>query len=94
MYTGVPLRLLLAEAGIKTSGKWLLAEGADASGLTRSIPMEKALDDCLVAFKMNGEALRPENGYPLRLVVPGWRRRRMDQMVASAGSGRSALGPA
>ena len=56
MYTGVPLRLLLEEAGVKTEGKWLLAEGADASGMTRSIPMEKALDDCLVAFKMNGEA--------------------------------------
>lgn len=72
MYTGVPLRLLLEEAGVKTEGKWLLAEGADASGMTRSIPMEKALDDCLVAFKMNGEALRPEQGYPVRLVVPGW----------------------
>ncbi len=72
MYTGVPLRLLLEEAGVKTDGKWLLAEGADASGMTRSIPMEKALDDCLVAFKMNGEALRVEQGYPLRLVVPGW----------------------
>ena len=72
MYTGVPLRLILEEAGIKTEGKWLLAEGADASAMTRSIPMEKALDDCLVAFKMNGEALRPEQGYPLRLVVPGW----------------------
>nr|WP_091846650.1 sulfite dehydrogenase [Palleronia pelagia] len=72
MYTGVPLRLLLEEAGVKTGGKWLLAEGADASAMTRSIPMEKALDDCLVAFKMNGEALRPEQGYPVRLVVPGW----------------------
>lgn len=72
MYTGVPLRLLLEEAGVKTNGKWLLPEGADASGMTRSIPMEKALDDCLVAFKMNGEALRPEQGYPIRLVVPGW----------------------
>ena len=72
MYTGVPLRLLLEEAGIKSNGKWLLAEGADASGMTRSIPMEKGLDDCLVAFKMNGESLRPEQGYPLRLVVPGW----------------------
>ena len=72
MYTGVSLRLLLEEAGVKTEGKWLLAEGADASGMTRSIPMEKALDDCLVAFKMNGEALRPEQGYPVRLVVPGW----------------------
>ena len=72
MYTGVPLRLILEEAGLKTSGTWLLAEGADAAHMTRSIPMEKALDDCLVAFKMNGEALRPEQGYPLRLVVPGW----------------------
>ena len=72
VYTGVPLRLLLEEAGVKTNGKWLLAEGADASAMTRSIPIEKALDDCLVAFKMNGEALRPEQGYPIRLVVPGW----------------------
>ncbi|QFT64351.1 sulfite dehydrogenase [Roseivivax sp. THAF30] len=72
MYTGVPLRILLEEAGLKTSASWLLAEGADASAMTRSIPMEKALDDCLVAFKMNGEALRPEQGYPVRLVVPGW----------------------
>ena len=72
MYTGVPLKTLLNEAGVKTSGKWVLAEGADAAGMTRSIPMEKALDDCLVAFKMNGEALRPEQGYPLRLCVPGW----------------------
>ncbi len=71
-YTGIPLRLLLEEAGVKTEGKWLLAEGADAAAMTRSIPMEKALDDCMVAFKMNGEALRVEQGYPLRLVVPGW----------------------
>lgn len=72
MYTGVPLRLILEQAGVKTNGKWILAEGADAAGMTRSIPIEKALDDCLVAFKMNGEALRTEQGYPLRLVVPGW----------------------
>ncbi|MFK5980263.1 MAG: sulfite dehydrogenase [Rhizobiaceae bacterium] len=72
MYTGVPLKYILAEAGIKTAGKWLLAEGADASAMTRSIPLDKALDDCMVAFKMNGESLRPEQGYPLRLVVPGW----------------------
>ena len=72
MYTGIPLKLLLQEAGVQTAGKWILAEGADASGMTRSIPIEKALDDCLVAFKMNGEALRVEQGYPLRLVVPGW----------------------
>ncbi len=72
MYTGVPLKYLLEEAGVKTNGKWVMPEGADASAMTRSIPIFKALEDCLVAFKMNGEALRPEQGYPLRLVVPGW----------------------
>lgn len=72
MYTGVKLKYLLEEAGVKTSAKWIMPEGADASAMTRSIPLDKALEDCLVAFKMNGEALRPEQGYPLRLVVPGW----------------------
>jgi len=72
IYTGVPLRTILEQAGVKTNGKWILPEGADASAMTRSIPIEKALDDCLVAFAMNGEALRPEQGYPVRLVVPGW----------------------
>lgn len=71
-YTGIPLRLLLEEAGVQPEGKWILVEGADASSNGRSIPMEKALDDCLVAFKANGEALRKEHGYPVRLVVPGW----------------------
>ncbi|SNX71068.1 sulfur dehydrogenase subunit SoxC [Cereibacter ovatus] len=71
-YTGVPLRALLAEAGIRPEGKWLLVEGADASAMSRSLPIEKALDDVLVAYKANGEALRKEHGYPVRLVVPGW----------------------
>jgi sulfane dehydrogenase subunit SoxC len=75
-YTGVPLRLLLEEAGLTAAGnmadKWVYVEGADASSNGRSIPMEKALDDVLVAFKANGEALRKEHGYPVRLVVPGW----------------------
>ena len=71
-YTGVPLRLLLQEAGYDTAGKWVFVEGADASSNGRSIPMEKALDDVLVAFKANGEALRKEHGYPVRLVVSGW----------------------
>src|SRR5688572_6017005 len=71
-YTGVPLRLLLAEAGLKTNASWLLAEGADSAAMERSIPVPKALDDCLVAYRMNGEMLRPEQGYPARLVVPGW----------------------
>ncbi|GGX60501.1 sulfite dehydrogenase [Tateyamaria omphalii] len=72
-YTGVPLRSLLQEAGTDISAdKWVYVEGADASSNGRSIPMEKALDDVLVAFKANGEALRMEHGYPVRLVVPGW----------------------
>jgi sulfane dehydrogenase subunit SoxC len=75
-YTGVPLRAILEEAGLDTAGdlkdKWVYVEGADASSNGRSIPMEKALDDCLIAFKANGEALRKEHGYPVRLVVPGW----------------------
>ena len=71
-YTGVPLKYILEEAGLKTNAKWLMPEGGDSSGMNRSVPIEKAMDDCLVAFKMNGEALRPEQGYPVRLVVPGW----------------------
>ena len=75
-YTGVSLRTLLEEAGLDAAGdlkdKWVYVEGADASSNGRSIPMEKALDDVLVAFKANGEALRKEHGYPVRLVVPGW----------------------
>ena len=71
-YTGVTLRTLLEEAGVKPEGKWVYVEGADASSNGRSIPLEKALDDCLVAFKANGEALRKEHGYPVRLCVPGW----------------------
>jgi sulfane dehydrogenase subunit SoxC len=71
-YSGISLRSLLAEAGVKPEGKWVYIEGADASSNGRSIPMEKALDDCMIAFKANGEALRKEHGYPARLVVPGW----------------------
>ena len=71
-WTGVPLSLLLREAGVQQGATWLVAEGADASGNERSIPMAKAMDDVLVAYGQNGEAMRPENGYPLRLIVPGW----------------------
>jgi len=71
-WTGVPLKTLLAEAGVKTKASWLVVEGADASRLARSLPLTKALDDVLVAYGQNGEALRPEQGYPLRLLVPGW----------------------
>ncbi len=71
-WTGVPLSVLLNEAGVEARGKWLIADGLDASGVSVSLPLTKCLDDVLVALYQNGEALRPENGYPARLVVPGW----------------------
>ena len=71
-WTGVSLALLLSEVGLKPEAKWLLADGADACHMARSLPVEKALDDVLVAYAQNGEAIRPEQGYPLRLLVPGW----------------------
>ena len=71
-WTGVPLSILLAEAGVQKGAKWLHAEGADACKMTRSIPLEKGIKDILLAYGQNGEALRPEQGYPLRLMVPGW----------------------
>ena len=71
-WTGVPLKAILEDVGVKPEGKWILAEGADGSAMTRSIPMEKALDDALIVYAMNGEMLRPEQGYPIRLLNPGW----------------------
>jgi sulfane dehydrogenase subunit SoxC len=71
-WTGVRLSLLLSEAGVQPGAKWILAEGADACKMQRSIPLEKAMDDIIVAYAQNGEALRPEQGYPVRLVIPGW----------------------
>ncbi len=71
-WTGVPLRIVLEEVGLQKEAKWLIAEGADACRMQRSIPVEKALDDALLAYAQNGEALRPEQGYPLRLFLPGW----------------------
>lgn len=71
-WTGVPLNLVLNEAGVRPSARWLIAEGADAFGMAVSIPLEKALDDCLLGLFQNGERVRPEQGYPLRLVVPGF----------------------
>ena len=67
-----PLRILVEEAGLKPTAKWVIAEGADACRMSRSVPLEKALDDILVAYGQNGEAIRPEQGYPLRLVVLDW----------------------
>jgi sulfane dehydrogenase subunit SoxC len=71
-WTGVRLSTVLNEAGVRSNAKWLLAEGGDGAAMTRSIPMAKAMKDCLLAYGQNGEAIRPEQGYPLRLLVPGY----------------------
>jgi sulfane dehydrogenase subunit SoxC len=71
-WTGVPLSILMDEAGIERGAEWVLAEGADAAAMSRSVPLTKIMDDALVALYQNGERLRPENGYPLRLFLPGY----------------------
>jgi sulfane dehydrogenase subunit SoxC len=71
-WTGVKLSTLLDEAGVEPTAKWILAEGADASGMSRSVPLAKAMDDALIALYQNGERIRPSNGYPLRLLLPGY----------------------
>lgn len=69
---GVPLAALLQEAGIKKEARWIVADGADAALMSRSVPLAKAMDDAVVALHQNGEPLRPSNGYPMRLFLPGW----------------------
>jgi sulfane dehydrogenase subunit SoxC len=71
-WTGVPLSLLLNEAGIRTQGTWIVTEGVEEVKGGSSIPMAKAMDDCLVCYGMNGEPVRPQQGFPLRLMVPGF----------------------
>ena len=71
-WTGVPLKTLFDEVGIKPGASWFLAEAHDACVYARSIPIEKGLDDALIAYGQNGEPLRPEQGYPARLFLPGW----------------------
>jgi sulfane dehydrogenase subunit SoxC len=71
-WTGVSLAALLDEAGLLPEARWIIAEGADSVGITRSVPLAKALDDVLLALYQNGERIRPEQGYPVRLFVPGW----------------------
>jgi len=71
-WTGVKLSTLLDEAGVDPTAKWILAEGADAAGMSRSVPLAKAMDDALIALYQNGERVRPSNGYPLRLLLPGY----------------------
>src|SRR5271165_4586763 len=71
-WTGVPLSLLLKEAGLQKGAAWIVAEGSEEVKGSSSIPLAKAMDDCLVAYAMNGEPIRPQQGFPLRLMVPGF----------------------
>ena len=71
-WTGVPLKTVLQEVGVDPAAEWIIAEGADGAAMTRSIPISKCMDDVLLVYSQNGERLRPEQGYPLRLFVPGY----------------------
>ena len=71
-WTGVPVATLLREVGVRGGASWILAEGGDAAVMSRSVPLDKAMDDALIAYGQNGEAIRPEQGYPARLMLPGW----------------------
>jgi sulfane dehydrogenase subunit SoxC len=71
-WTGVRLATVLREAGLKPEAKWVVAEGADSAAMTRSIPIAKCLDDALLVYSQNGERLRPQQGYPLRVFLPGF----------------------
>jgi sulfane dehydrogenase subunit SoxC len=71
-WTGVLLRTLLEEAGVQEGGTWIVAEGVEEVKGTSSLPTAKAMDDIIVAYGMNGEPLRPQQGFPLRIVVPGF----------------------
>ena len=66
------LATLFREVGVKPKASWFLAEGSDAARLSRSVPVAKALDDALLVWGQNGEPLRPSNGYPVRLLLPGF----------------------
>ena len=71
-WSGVRLRTLLEEAGLESGAKWLIAEGADSAAMSRSVPVEKCMEDAMVAMFQNGEAIRPEQGFPMRLLLPGY----------------------
>ena len=71
-WTGVPLSTILREVGVKDGAGWILAEGGDAAVMTRSVPLDKCWSDAMLAYAQNGEALRPEQGHPLRLLLPGY----------------------
>jgi sulfane dehydrogenase subunit SoxC len=71
-WTGVMLSTIFRELGVDPKAKWFLAEGNDAAVMTRTIPIAKAWDDAMIVYAQNGEAIRPEQGYPLRLLLPGF----------------------
>jgi sulfane dehydrogenase subunit SoxC len=71
-WTGVMLSTILREVGVRRGASWILAEGGDSAVMSRSVPLEKAMDDSMLAYGQNGEAIRPEQGYPVRLFLPGW----------------------
>jgi sulfane dehydrogenase subunit SoxC len=71
-WTGVLVSTLLEHVGVKKEATWLISEGAETGNHSKSMPMEKAMDDAMVAYAQNGEPIRPEQGFPLRLVTPGW----------------------
>ena len=71
-WTGVPVSTILREVGVRRGASWILAEGGDSAMLARSVPLDKVMDDALLAYGQNGERMRPEQGYPLRLLLPGW----------------------
>jgi len=71
-WTGVYVKDILKDLGLKPNAKWMLAEGIDSSHMGRTVPIDKVLDDALIVWGQNGEALRPEQGYPVRLILPGW----------------------
>ncbi|MDD4855570.1 MAG: sulfite dehydrogenase [Sulfuricurvum sp.] len=71
-WTGVYIKTILEDLDIKPEAQWMLAEGGDSSKMGRTVPMDKVLDDAMLVWGQNGEALRPEQGYPVRLLLPGW----------------------
>jgi sulfane dehydrogenase subunit SoxC len=71
-WTGVPMSILLNEAGVKKEGTWLVLEGGDACKFSHTLPTLKAMEDCFIAYGQNGDVLRQEQGYPIRAIVPGW----------------------
>ena len=80
-WTGVPLKVILEDIGLKPEAKWMFPEGSDPAGVGRSIPIGKVLDDAMLVYAQNGEALRPEQGYPCKTVPSGMGRCYADQMA-------------